>query len=658
MKIIFDNIKITALLALITFGTLFAQPDFDSVYSSIKNLSDTAKITVLKNICWQNRFVSPKIALKYSNAVTEIAKKIKHEHLLAESLNRSGNIYRYLGEYSKAVQLHEEALKIAVDNKDYLQEAYSYNNLGVICQLKGIYVQAIEFGLKALKLFNAVNNYDGICFCELDLGNTYLAQGNISSAVDHYNEALKIREKQNNPEGIARAKFHIARADMRKGNIDLALKLFLELTVTSGNKMTNRDLGETLTCIAQIYFNKNDYAKSLEFRLKALDVYAGLGFPEDLMDTNGNIAVIYAKMNSKNEGLSHLAEAERLADRSESPKVYSRLMLLKAMYFENTSQKDSSIFYYKTYLKLENSINSTESISKSADIEAIYQKDKIQNEKLILEKDLQYKSNQNYLLLLVISLVILIAVILSMRFHSSQKVNRQLNELNAIKDTFFKLIAHDLRSPFMAILGFSSILNDDYKNLPDEKRMEYIGKIIKAAKGSQQLLENLLLWAQTSTNKIEFSPSKILISKLLHDTFNVLNANAAAKNIRMELDCPKELIVAIDEQMMLTVFRNLISNGIKFTNHNGLIKVEVKKINSTVLIDIYDNGIGMTKAQINNLLNSTTPSSTSGTNGEKGTGLGFILCKDFVSRHKGTIMVESELGVGTHFIISLPNVLV
>jgi signal transduction histidine kinase len=233
--------------------------------------------------------------------------------------------------------------------------------------------------------------------------------------------------------------------------------------------------------------------------------------------------------------------------------------------------------------------------------------------------------------------------------------SKMLEDANKSKDKFFSIIAHDLRSPFSAILGFSELLQEDYDSLTDEERKEMIENIFKSGKSAFSLLENLLIWAKSQTHGIEFNPEIIDLSISVIDVINLLKQQAETKHIKLFTEIKYGTIVIADTNMLQTILRNLISNGIKFTNEKGKIVISANSGNKFIEISVKDNGIGMTEETKNRLFNLGNSVSKNGTAGEKGTGLGLLLCKEFIDKHNCRISVESEIGNGTTFKFTLPK---
>ncbi len=231
-----------------------------------------------------------------------------------------------------------------------------------------------------------------------------------------------------------------------------------------------------------------------------------------------------------------------------------------------------------------------------------------------------------------------------------------LEESNLAKDKFFSVIAHDLRNPFHGLVGLSQVLVEDYEVMDKEKIKRFHNLVYQSAKQGYQLVLNLLEWTRTQTGRMTFAPEKLDISRIITDNIRLAQSIAASKNIKIVNQTEPGLLVEADYNMIHTVFRNLLSNAIKFSHTGGEIVVDSKHDDKHIRIDIRDNGIGMDQKTLDNLFKIDISQSSTGTQGETGTGLGLILCREFVSRHKGDITVKSEKGKGAVFSVSLPSI--
>ena len=232
---------------------------------------------------------------------------------------------------------------------------------------------------------------------------------------------------------------------------------------------------------------------------------------------------------------------------------------------------------------------------------------------------------------------------------------KELELLNKQKDKFFSIIAHDLRSPFSGMLGFAEILIEDYSVLPDEEKKFYIDGVYSSLKDLLTLIDNLLTWSRLNLDRIEFNPVEISLSAITNSVFKSQSIAATNKGVALQSEFDKDVKAFADSDMIETVIRNLVSNAIKFTNPNGVITVKAAAYGDIVKVEIADNGVGMKPEIANNLFKIDMHVTTKGTKGENGTGLGLIICKEFVEKNGGTISVESEVGKGTTISFNLPG---
>ncbi len=237
---------------------------------------------------------------------------------------------------------------------------------------------------------------------------------------------------------------------------------------------------------------------------------------------------------------------------------------------------------------------------------------------------------------------------------------KKLLDSNKTKDKFFSIIAHDLRSPFNSMLGFSKMLNKNFDKYDTEKQKKLLGFVHIDIQNTYKLLENLLLWSRSQQGVIDFKPKKETLYLLFVDIIEVLKQSAKNKSITLTNQISKNLNVNADIDMFSTIIRNLISNAIKFTPRGGEILINARSITDEnkqgfAEITVKDNGVGISKEIQSKLFDIGENRSTEGTENEEGTGLGLILCKEFVEKHGGKIWVESEVGTGSSFVFTLPE---
>lgn len=240
-----------------------------------------------------------------------------------------------------------------------------------------------------------------------------------------------------------------------------------------------------------------------------------------------------------------------------------------------------------------------------------------------------------------------------------EEKNEKLQESNATKDKFLAIIAHDLLSPFNLMLGFSGLLVDSLNKGEIAEQEKYINYIHQNINKTYKLLENLLIWARNQKEVIEFKLVKENLFLFTQEIIELLKQTAEAKSINILNQISKEITVDADRDMLAVILRNLISNAIKFTPKDGIITLSASIISESISqsfieISVKDTGLGVSSEIQSKLFDISKSISTKGTADEKGTGLGLILCKEFIEKHGGDIRVESEPGKGSNFIFTLP----
>ncbi len=229
-----------------------------------------------------------------------------------------------------------------------------------------------------------------------------------------------------------------------------------------------------------------------------------------------------------------------------------------------------------------------------------------------------------------------------------------LRQANITKDKFFGIIAHDLKNPFNAIIGFTSLLLLEYENLSEAERRSYIENINLASSTTYRLLENLLEWSRTQTGKIKFAPGTFDLNSVVNEVMSLLQSQAAKKGIKLISEIPFNTLVYADKNMIRTVLRNLFSNGIKFSS-KGEVRIAAKKKKMSIEVCVSDTGVGIPEEGIDKIFKLDEQYLAEGTEFEKGTGIGLILSKEFVNKHNGNIWVKSKKNMGSKFYFTLPT---
>jgi signal transduction histidine kinase len=315
-----------------------------------------------------------------------------------------------------------------------------------------------------------------------------------------------------------------------------------------------------------------------------------------------------------------------------------------------------------------------ESDERMKELEIRYETEKKDRENEILKRQqtinelkLEKKTTVQYILIAGTGILLLLSFLIFNMYKSKQKTNRILEEINrklkiseqnlkeslTTKDKFFSIIAHDLRNPLSSMSLVSQVLEENYASLSSEKIKRYIESINSTASNSLYLVENLLNWARTQTDKIIINFETIDLFDIVIHNMNLLKFAADKKNTVINNRIEPGTFVYADINLLTTVIRNILSNAVKFTHQNGTIDIFARNLNNELEITIKDNGIGMTDEEKAKLFRIDIDTSSIGNSSEKGSGLGLILCKEFVEKNGGFIRVESQKDQGSAFIFTV-----
>ena len=333
--------------------------------------------------------------------------------------------------------------------------------------------------------------------------------------------------------------------------------------------------------------------------------------------------------------------------------------------------------YHELFAQYNDSMTQKEKYEQLANLEKQYETEKKQNEIIRLKgkqelMDIQLRKNKQLKMLGFITICLLLIFVMYglKRYYEKIKLNnllenknrtieqseKELIRLNVAKNKFFSIIAHDLKNPFHTVMGYSQLLSKEYDKFSEAERRKFASDINQSTTNIFRLLQNLLEWSRSQTGRLVFLPREIEFGYIMKNALSVLRPLANQKHISIDLNYEEDLSVFADPQMIETVLRNLINNAIKFTPENGKITVTACKTDNQVEIKITDTGIGIASEELLTLFKIDSTIKRKGINNEDGSGLGLILCKEFVEKHNGQIGVESILGKGSSFYFTLPVV--
>jgi signal transduction histidine kinase len=290
-----------------------------------------------------------------------------------------------------------------------------------------------------------------------------------------------------------------------------------------------------------------------------------------------------------------------------------------------------------------------------ASMESLYQVDLAAKENKILLNENKLRNDQAiFLLILAVVLIAFISFILY-KYSQNKSLNKELKELNATKDKFFSIVAHDLKSPFNNLLGYSELLVEDYESMTDVERKNSVSDLHASSKKLVELVDNLLQWARANIGSFQYKPELINLSEFANNLAGVFDQLLSQKELVLNRKIDTSLNIYIDEDYLNLVMRNLLNNAIKFSHPKSEINFIVEEKDTRIEIMLEDHGVGIESSKLDKLFELGHNVSTTGTLNEKGAGLGLILAHDLVIKWGGEISVTSSLGKGSAFKVTIPK---
>lgn len=583
-----------------------------------------------------------------------LALKIRHSYGKDEDIARTmvniALVYRRLGLFRNAQKYLSEAKDLAtnLDTKPDLK-IYIYQNMGNVYYDQKQYTEAINAYHKALELSEQKGDDLQVTRVLKNIAQTYLDLNKPSKARNTITQAIKIALRSNQNQMLADLYNTLGNIERHDNNFDLALTHYS--TAKSKYKQNLNADGEAL-CLRKI-----GEIHSLQGRYK--DAKANINQSIRIGKTVGNPYLVLL-------GTLALSEIEKAQGKFQNAlTLYQKYVYLKDS-IENAKRNEANI---DAHINLELDKTKTEVKLIEAEVDALRAKVELDRERINKQK-----AQRNFLITVVIFLLFIALGVLYLfyqkknlarlqreKYEEEERINQKLKQYQTeleqtikTKDKLFSIVAHDLRSPFTALVGLSEILAtkaDEF--LPSEVK-EFSNHIHLSASNVLALTENLLSWSQSQTGKLTLNPAYINVSELIFKAVKVASLPAGEKGITIETNCDRSVTAFADYDTLLTIIRNLISNAIKFTPSGGKILVQALSDNQKVKINVTDTGVGISPENLKNLF-KLDGFTTKGTNSESGTGLGLMLCKEFTEANGGTIDVSSTLGKGTTFTITLPS---
>ena len=688
----------------------------DSLSALLPSLQGIRLISVLNTLAWELKYSKNQDAWAFSQRAEKMLKLSpdpKEQMLYYRNLSA---LYILRADLDSSILYGEKGLQIASVLDESFQRAKILNLLAIGYREKGIYPLAVARQKEAIALFDHLGDTSEVLGNLNNLAILYGRMNNDTAELAIHLRVFGVEEKRGNPSAFARSANNVGMAMLSLGRTKEARRYFqtgLNQSELAGNQQFVASacfgfgecerLDSNYSAAVQWYnkavdiCEKNGFNDFLSSNLSILgDVYERLDLPElalsyyekaikVLDDRSGNLvnsASVALKLSELWLGMGQIDKADLLvngylarADSADFGLNLPRLLKLSA-------QIDFQRGAYKTaYEKLDkatiisDSLMALKLIAETENIHARYEMARMEesNARLVQHLAQQRKMNKiqwgiialtTLLVMLSVSFLILLRrksihlrtanQLLSEQKKDIEEKATELDKLNKTKDKFFSIVAHDLKSPFTGIVGFSTLLSTDFDSYSDDEKKSMIQHMKESSDQVSWLLDNLLHWARSQMKMTLLKPKHLSLKSFVTRETEVLSHVASLKKIELSVDVADEVEVFADQEMLRFVIRNLVSNALKFTRQGGKVTVAAHPRQGAVSLSVSDTGIGMNPDQMASLFVLKAGGTTRGTNDEQGTGLGLVLCKDFIEQNGGSIDVTSEPGQGTTFTVTMP----
>lgn len=681
--------KIIGTLLLFSLGVfqVTGQPNpyIDSLERALaKKNHDTVRVSLLTSLANSYTLIDYKKSMAYAQEAVALADRIDNDRLKRMAYRSISLTHNLGGDYQSALDYETKSLQIAVALKDSTQIGLSYSNMGNYYHEMGVYDEAYYYLTRAYSLLKSgkVSTNDSILMNIVlhNVGRVFKELGQYETALQHLRLSQQRSVELDDFEGSPYALDEIGDVMLRMGKYDSAL-IYLQKSISETKALivknpesTVKELKpKTLIKIASVYMHIGDYKNALAYYDSTFALHNLTNNQYGIAEVDLGRGTLYLKSRDFEKAEKYiynaLTNAKSINARILEIKCYNQL----AQYWEIKGDYKRSLDYYKQHKTISDSLFSTETLqklfrdqirfateSKDDQIEALTRLEEFRKSEL---KKQEIISNI-FVVITALTVILLFTVYRSgqrrkqinklLLQHQEEMKRRsvELEQLNQVKDKFFSIISHDLRSPINALAGVLDLINKGA--IENHELPEALAELRVRFSHTRALLNNLLDWTLIQMDKLNLKPTRINLKLMVDENIEMMRS-LQTKNLNFINAIAPGTFALADNNTVNLVIRNLVSNAIKFTNEGGTIQITGAEKDQEWVISVSDNGIGMSPEVVNMLFDKTSPYSTRGTANERGTGLGLMLCKEFVEKNNGRIWVESTEGRGSTFWFTLPK---
>ncbi len=621
------------------------------------------------DVVWYENLFRPKKVKSIENEIPQaISKRLKAQEINDKSAEAKALIELGALHLTQVID-YEQAMgwlirSLAIEDSLNLRKEKIFTCLAMarVFEDVGDNYKSLEFLNQAQRLSDQEKNRYIQTLILNESGRVKAAHGKEEAAFDDYELALEYARELKQQGLEADALIHMGKLLTRKMKNEEALRNFKNALAIYRSLKDKLNEAVALNEVGEMYRVMKNHERALANHVAALEIRERLKDDNGLAQSYNNVSVLYFDEKNYKRSISNLQLAlqsgRKSQDQDELMKSYD---YLSKCYREQKDFK-KALEYRESFLSIEDFIGKEKNERQLLEAQNRYvmqkqdlQIDKLEGDREQREKVIEAQNKLKNNLILLIAFGMIIGALVLYLYFLKQRSARKLQELNATKDKLFSIIGHDLKGPLNSLTSFSSLLLNHIDMISKEEIKMLSLDIDKSLKNLFTLLENLLEWSRSQTGSIDFKPEEFNLADVLHENEGLLKVQAQNKKITVVNENKIDLPVKLHRHSINTVVRNLLSNAIKFTPEGGKITMSAEANGSHFLVSVTDTGVGMSQTAMQKLFKLGTKHSTLGTAKEAGTGLGLILCKDFVEKNGGTIGVESKEGHGSKFYFTVPK---
>jgi len=664
--------NLIVLAAFILPVLLSAQPKMDSLETALRNVSsDSSRVLTLLRISDELTFADYPVALKRATEALEIAESLQIKKVLPLVYEQMSDLSTLGGDYTTSLKYDNMRLQLAINLRDSLQIARAFNYMGNTYFDLGEYDEAQYYFTQSLNIAQALGDSLQLTIALHNVGTVFKELQQYEIALERLEASRNISQLIDDEDGEAYSLDEIGGLYVAKGDYSIAEKNLLNALALARQRDLNDLEPRALQKLAQLYTAMGALDKALAYYDTTTRFHKRSSNRFGMAETSVGVGQVYLKQGRYKEAIILLEETLRDAQLMNARTLAMDCYRVLSGAYEQQGDYRKSLTYYKNFQAMQDSLYSQEMVTKmfrdQLRFETKTRDSEIAALSLANSKRGSELKRQEFIRNILAVTVALTIILLFTVYRSGQRRKRintlllehqdelkrrsvELEQLNQVKDKFFSIISHDLRSPMNSLSGILDLLSrkqvtqEEFTELTRELRMQF--------NHTKTLITNLLDWTLLQMDKLKIQSEKIDLRAMVDENFKLLSS-LHLKETQFINSIQQGTTAIADPNMINLVLRNLIMNGIKFTEAGGKIEVSCFEQNDEYVVAVTDNGVGIAPDVQNILFEKTSGYSTRGTANEKGTGLGLILSKEFVEKNGGRIWLQSEMGEGSTFYFTL-----